>query len=36
MGTLLFAIFFLIVIVGYKNKIEENLHNVTYVWRLLL
>ncbi|RSH85344.1 Inorganic phosphate transporter pho84 [Saitozyma podzolica] len=35
MGTLLFTIFFLIVIVGYKNKIEENLYNVTYVWRLL-
>lgn len=36
MGTLLFTIFFLIVIVGYKTKIEANLHNVTYVWRLLL
>ncbi|RSH80826.1 Inorganic phosphate transporter pho84 [Saitozyma podzolica] len=35
-GSLGTAIFYLILIAGYKNQVEANLWNLQYVWRLML
>ena len=35
-GTLIFTFFFAIIVVGFKSRIEADIYNVNYAWRLLL